>query len=237
MDDIMKKLQAPFDPEDVDWRAQSCGVTDRGPWAMVLAYIQARAVQERLDLIFGWDGWTDEYRHESSNVICRLGVKTESGWIYKENGASNTDIEAFKGGISGAFKRVAASGYGIGRYLYNLTESYAECTLEKPHNMKGWHKAQTKAQSNEKRQTIYWKEPQLPKWALPEGYSYTTQIVATTPTKPADATKTSGATSTYTCSECAIYIPENVYKFSSNSPRWKRGLCVKCQKTVKVEST
>jgi hypothetical protein len=40
-------------------------------------------------------------------MICRLGVRTEQGWIYKENGASETQVEAFKGGISASFKRVA----------------------------------------------------------------------------------------------------------------------------------
>ncbi|GLY11350.1 Rad52/Rad22 family DNA repair protein [Pseudobacillus badius] len=163
MTDIAKKLQAPFDKSEIEWRVQSCGVSNGRPWVIVLAYVQARAVQRRLDNVFGWDGWTDEYRSMENNMICRLGVKTESGWIYKENGASETHMEAFKGGISGAFKRVAASGYGIGRYLYDLKESFAECQIEKPQNMKDWEKARTK----DKKTTIYWKIPQLPSWALP----------------------------------------------------------------------
>lgn len=163
MTDIAKKLQAPFRPEEIEFRVQSCGISNGRAWAMVLAYVQARAIQRRLDDVFGWDGWTDEYRSQNNNMICRLGVRTENGWVYKENGASETQVEAFKGGISAAFKRVAASGYGIGRYLYDLTESFADCQTEKPKNMKGWNKAQTKD-----RKTIYWKTPQLPEWALPQ---------------------------------------------------------------------
>lgn len=163
MTNIAKKLQAPFQPEEIEFRVQSCGISNGRAWAMVLAYVQARAIQRRLDDVFGWDGWTDEYRSQNNNMICRLGVRTENGWVYKENGASETQVEAFKGGISAAFKRVAASGYGIGRYLYDLTESFADCQTEKPKNMKGWNKAQTKD-----RKTVYWKTPQLPEWALPQ---------------------------------------------------------------------
>lgn len=163
MTSIMEQLQKPFPADEIEFRVQSCGIANGRPWAMVLAYVQARAIQRRLDEVFGWDGWTDEYRAVDNNMICRLGVRTEHGWIYKENGASETQVESFKGGISASLKRVAASGYGIGRYLYDLTESFAECTTDKPKNMNGWSKAQTKD-----RQTIYWKTPELPTWALPK---------------------------------------------------------------------
>jgi hypothetical protein len=160
-----EKLQAPFPADEIEFRVQSCGISQGGkPWAMVLAYVQARAIQKRLDDVFGWDGWQDEYRTQDGNTICRLGVKNSNGeWIWKENGASETQVEAFKGGISASLKRVAASGYGIGRYLYDLTESFAECVSEKPKNMVGWNKAQTKD-----KKTIYWKTPTLPDWALPK---------------------------------------------------------------------
>jgi hypothetical protein len=162
---IKERLQAPFPAEEIEFRVQSCGISQGGkPWAMVLAYVQARAIQKRLDDVFGWDGWADEYRSQNNNTICRLGVKSSTGeWIWKENGASETQVEAFKGGISASLKRVAASGYGIGRYLYDLTESFAECVAEKPKNMVGWNKAQTKD-----KKTIYWKTPTLPDWALPK---------------------------------------------------------------------
>ncbi len=162
--EIMAKLQAPFPPDQIEWRAQSCGVSNGAPWVMVLAYIQARAIQNRLDEVFGWNNWFDEYRQLGTDVLCKLTVNFDGQMVWKENGASNTDIEAFKGGISGAFKRVAASGYGIGRYFYNLTEGFAECTLIKQKGPE-WHTAKTK----DKKDTIYWKEPTLPAWALPGG--------------------------------------------------------------------
>lgn len=159
---IIDQLKQPFSANDIGWRVQQSGKSSNGIYCMVLAYVQARAIQERLDSIFGFDGWTDEYRNGNSdnNIICRLGVKVNQEWIYKENGASETHVEPFKGGISGAFKRVAASGFGIGRYLYNLEVTFTETSLEKK---RGWNQAKTKDNTK-----FWWKTPDLPKWALPK---------------------------------------------------------------------
>lgn len=167
MNDILKELQKPFAENEIEWRVQQCGISNNKPWAMVLCYVQARAIQRRLDDVFGWDGWQVEYRtgKDDSNIICRLSAydETKGQWIYKEDGASESNVEPFKGGISGALKRCASSGFGIGRYLYNLTETFAESTLEKPKSMEGYSKATTKD-----KKTIYWKIPKLPSWALPK---------------------------------------------------------------------
>lgn len=166
--DISEELKKPFSTQDIEWRVQQAGLKQDGEiYCMVLAYVQARAIQERLDFIFGFDGWSDEYRNGNSdnNIICRLGVKTKDGWIYKENGASETHVEPFKGGISGAFKRVAASGFGIGRYLYNLKTEFAK-TSKTP--VKGWNKASYKDKKTSQYTNYWWETPILPDWALPE---------------------------------------------------------------------
>ena len=49
--------------------------------------------------------------------MCTLSVKTEDGWISKEDGADDTAIESTKGGISDALKRAAVK-WGMGRDLY-----------------------------------------------------------------------------------------------------------------------
>lgn len=152
------KLQCPFDKEDVLWRTQSCGESSSGkPWVMALAYIDSRAIQNRLDSVFGWNNWHTEYRSNQSGILCRLTVTYEGQTIYKEDGSPETDIEAFKGGISNAFKRVAASGYGIGRYLYSLETEFAECSYTK-----GTHQNKQRSKSGK---FIYWSNPKLPKWA------------------------------------------------------------------------
>lgn len=168
----LSRLKEPFHASDIEWRIAQSGGGERGPWAKILAYITARACQDRLDEVFGPLGWKCEYipqdftdrdKRESA-FICRLSVIRDDGqWIYKEDGAGLTDFEAFKGGISGAFKRVCASGYGIGRYLYGLSEVWAECSDAK---QAGYEYAKPKDGK-----AFYWRVPAnaLPAWALPEG--------------------------------------------------------------------
>jgi len=151
--DNLEKLKKPFEDSELEWKPQSVGVKNDKPWAMILCYVQARAIQNRLDEVFGPMNWKDEYRFEQNGVICRLSVycSEKKEWIAKENGSPETDIESFKGGISGAFKRVASSGYGIGRYLYELDITFADCSMTK---QKGYKQAKTKDGKY-----FYWKVP------------------------------------------------------------------------------
>jgi len=76
----------------------------------------------------------------------------------------------------------AAVQWGMGRYLYNLTENMAsECTLERRRGPE-WHTAVTKD-----KQSISWKAPALPDWALPavSGASGTGKAPAGKTTRPA----------------------------------------------------
>ena len=147
------KLKKHFSDTELGWMPQSVGIKNGKPWAMILCYVQARAIQNRLDEVFGPMNWRDEYRFEKNGVICRLSVycSERKEWIAKENGSPETDIESFKGGISGAFKRVASSGFGIGRYLYELDTTFADCLMTKKI---GYKQAKTKDG-----QYLYWKVP------------------------------------------------------------------------------
>jgi hypothetical protein len=51
--------------------------------------------------------------------VCEIGIRSDSEWLWRANGAGQTDIEAEKGALSDAFKRAAVC-WGIGRYLYDL---------------------------------------------------------------------------------------------------------------------
>jgi hypothetical protein len=160
----LSKLREPFKASDIEWRVQSSGIKNNNPWAMVLAYVTARAVQNRLDEVFGTLGWKDTYRHVTGGVVCTLSVfdPQKKEWVEKENGSPETQIEAFKGGISKAFVRVAASGFGIGRYLYDLETSFVK------HTQGGKHYDVIKDKNGKKIGEIKWNSPQLPQWALPE---------------------------------------------------------------------
>lgn len=114
-----QRLTEPFPAEDIEWKP---GATTRDKTkGLAMAYITARAIQERLDAVFGPGGWKNEFRAgPEGGVLCRIYFKNDDGeWVWREDGADNTDIEAVKGGLSNAMKRAGAA-LGIGRYLYDL---------------------------------------------------------------------------------------------------------------------
>lgn len=122
----LDELDAPFASEDIEWRIQQAGKNNNGIWAKVLAYVTNRAIMKRLDEVCGKAGWRNEYRDIPNNggVECGISIKVEGEWITKWDAAENTQVEAVKGGRSGAMKRAAVQ-WGIGRYLYNLEEGFA----------------------------------------------------------------------------------------------------------------
>ena len=157
--EIEEKLKEPFDQEDVEFRIAR--VFKNNQRAVVLAYITSRAVMDRLDAIFGIDGWTDIYQVLTNGVVCKLSVRINDEWVSKQDTAPFTNIEALKGGFSDALKRAAVK-LGIGRYLYNLPEYYVDLQRERPYNVddKRIHSYYSKDASG------YWVEPSLPAWAM-----------------------------------------------------------------------
>ena len=147
--EILQKLKEPFLPEEINWRVGA--TTSDKKKGLALAYIDARAVMDRLDDVCGPENWQRKYLQFGRNYVCEIGINIEDvGWVWKSDGASETEYEATKGGLSDAFKRAAVS-WGVGRYLYRLDKVWVPIKLvgngydiENP--------------------------PQLPDWALPTGY-------------------------------------------------------------------
>ena len=122
MNDLLKKLREPFRKEELEFRV---GATNNDKsMGLALAYVQARAIQNRLDEVVGIENWKVSYREIQGGFLCTLSIRINNEWISKEDGANVTEFESVKGGISNAFKRVASSGFGIGRYLYNARNSW-----------------------------------------------------------------------------------------------------------------
>lgn len=118
------KLTAPLDPNKVSWRIGSTTADKKR--GMALAYIDARDVMERLDAVCGPAGWQCTYPHaEGKKTICSIGIKIGDEWIWKADGAGDSDVEAEKGALSDAFKRAAVR-WGIGRYLYDVDSPWVE---------------------------------------------------------------------------------------------------------------
>lgn len=155
-------LKVPFEANEIEWRQQKQGVSNGRPWCMVLAYVSNRAIMNRLDDTCGQGGWQNIFENGANGgVLAGISIKCGDEWITKYDGADNTQIEAVKGGLSGAMKRAGVQ-WGIGRYLYYLEATFAECQTEKP-NTSGWNKGYHK----ETKTNYWWKTPILPNWALP----------------------------------------------------------------------
>lgn len=118
------KLKAPFPRERISWRAQH---VSNGK-ALALAYIDARDVQDRLDDVVGPENWQNDFPHANGKTVCRIGLRIGGEWIWKSDGAGDTDVEAEKGALSDAFKRAAVK-WGIGRYLYDIETPWVPCEV------------------------------------------------------------------------------------------------------------
>jgi hypothetical protein len=145
--EIETKLKAPFRPDEIEYRI-SAKTADKTK-GLAVAYIQARAVQNRLDEVLGFTNWKNEIIETANGKICGLSLRINDEWITKYDGADNTKIEATKGGISDSLKRAAVQ-WGIGRYLYNLPGQ--------------WVKIKNTYKDNYE----IVERPKLPNWALPD---------------------------------------------------------------------
>ena len=124
--EIYDELSAPFAAEEIDWRIGSTN-QDKTK-GMALAYLDARAVMDRLDTVCGPAGWQCNYLFGTgSSVVCNLGVFMDGVWVWKADGAGATDVEGEKGALSDALKRAAVR-FGVGRYLYELQSPWVAIT-------------------------------------------------------------------------------------------------------------
>lgn len=91
----------------------------QGPGGRMLTYVDARYVQGVLDSEVGPGNWQSEFIiGGGGKVACRIGIfVAERGWVFKGDGAGETDIEGEKGSFSDAFKRAGVA-WGIARDLY-----------------------------------------------------------------------------------------------------------------------
>jgi len=124
MTDILAKLSAPFPPAKISWRVGPVNNKDNPTSGIALAYIDARDVQDRFNEVCGTE-WQNRYSHAEAKVVCEIGVKIGGEWIWRADGAGDTDMEAEKGSLSDAFKRAAVK-WGVGRYLYDVDSPWVD---------------------------------------------------------------------------------------------------------------
>lgn len=183
----LSRLKEPFKASDIEWRIQQSGEKDGRIWAKVLAYVTARAIENRLDEVCGPENWKNEFRKEGTNgeYLCGISIKVDNEWITKWDGCSssgtNSNIDGFKTALSGSIKRAAATGWGIGRYLYSLEEGWATICDDGIYS----------AKLNDSNKWFRWNPPALPGWALPKGEETFQKLeinnIVTSDDKPAES--------------------------------------------------
>ena len=138
-----RALCAPSEFGEIGWRVGPTGFSGSGPWVQIVPYLTARAIQGRFDAACGPSNWqnsapafyppntyqVDEYDERKSQYVTRtryvpgrvsigIGIRIDGEWVWKYDGANETNVEPFKGGVSNAEKRAAVQ-WGVGRDLYD----------------------------------------------------------------------------------------------------------------------
>jgi len=119
--EVWNKLAEPFPAGEVQWRVEALSKDKRR--ALVVPYVDARTVLDRLDEVLGPSGWADSYelleaRDANYAVRCRLTVLDTA----KEDVGEGDSLKA---AFSDALKRAAVK-FGIGRYLYRLDKQWVD---------------------------------------------------------------------------------------------------------------
>lgn len=128
---VTRALSEPFDPSFVRFKPAVVS----GNRALALAYVDARAIQDRLDEVLGVENWQDDYEAlADGSVICRLRLKLGRRWITKVDVGSPSEQpdlgDRMKAAFSDALKRAAVK-FGMGRYLYRLPNQWADYDPQK----------------------------------------------------------------------------------------------------------
>lgn len=110
------KLNTPLTAKEIQFRIQSI---NKGGYATILAYKNARVDMDRLDAVYGVGYWQREHSVINGNLFCKVGVynKELKEWVWVEDVGTESMAEKEKGQASDSFKR-ACFNLGIGRELY-----------------------------------------------------------------------------------------------------------------------
>ena len=113
-----KKLNQPVELSQIDFRVQSI---NKGGYATILAYKDARYDMNVLDKAVGPENWSKRYEVIDGRLYCSVGIYNGATkeWVWKQDVGTESNTEAEKGQASDAFKR-ACFNWGIGRELYDF---------------------------------------------------------------------------------------------------------------------
>lgn len=108
------------------WRVQSAYPKSQPTMVIMIPYIDARDVQERLDTVIGASGWQNKYEQIGNSLHCSIGIKIDNEWVWKSDRGVASQTEKEKGEASDAFKRCAVM-WGINRDAYQVGTVKLNC--------------------------------------------------------------------------------------------------------------
>ena len=111
----VKDLSLPIPIHSIDFRIQSI---NKGGYATILAYKDARVDINRLNSVCGALGWQRQHTRENHNCIVSVWDADHQHWVSKEDTGTESNTEQQKGLASDSFKR-ACFNWGIGIELYD----------------------------------------------------------------------------------------------------------------------
>ncbi len=113
-----RKLNQGVEMEQIDFRVQSI---NKGGYATILAYKDARYDMNVLDEVVGPENWCKSYEVKDGRLYCTVSIYNAETkqWVSKQDVGTESNTEAEKGQASDAFKR-ACFNWGIGRELYDF---------------------------------------------------------------------------------------------------------------------
>jgi len=128
---LARALAAPFDASEIKFKPQAV----KGNRALALAYVDVRAIMDRLDRAVGVENWQDHYQLLPDNsVMCQLQIRIGNRWITKADVGGPSEQpnggDRLKAAFSDALKRAAVK-FGIGRYLYRLPQQWTDYEPQK----------------------------------------------------------------------------------------------------------
>ena len=111
----LEKLRDPLSADEIDFRVQSI---NKGGYATILAYKDARVDINRLDKVCGALNWQRKHTRDNHNCVVSIYDKDKGEWVGKEDTGVASMAEAQKGLASDSFKR-SCFNWGIGIELYD----------------------------------------------------------------------------------------------------------------------
>lgn len=111
----IEKLREPLSIDQIDFRIQSI---NKGGYATILAYKDARVDINRLNAVCGPLGWSRSHSRDNHNCTVSIYDAEHQHWVSKEDTGTESNAEAQKGLASDSFKR-ACFNWGIGLELYD----------------------------------------------------------------------------------------------------------------------